>query len=378
MDSMRVGIITTYPEKGSRNIGDHLITVSTEAAVRTVVGECQFSRVFRADDWNTVQGQLQQVDHIVIACLAVRENGMFTRVYPYAEKLLDLGVPYTILSAGTELPLVHRTSYQWAGTAQDLKILQRFLRGAAGASSRGILTQRFLAHMGVDSPYLGDIAFFDPRYCDRRYAAKKSIRRIAISDPHYWMHYYHPLVGLRNGLQSMFPEAQIEVLLHGKSGLRKQLDREGISYQPIYENPKSGLDCYDEFDLHVGFRVHGHVSALKRCRPSYLLEQDGRGADYGASFNVNCTVPCYQVGGPLQKRVSKFIEYCRLPHSKKSEGSLPGSLFRILAMIDQHRQSGFQNFVGLDSQIQNLNQSNLEFLGRSMNQYPVWRRSQAA
>lgn len=375
---MKIGIITTYPEKGSKNIGDYLITNSTELAIQALVGCCQFERFFRADTWDRVDQGLSAVDHIVIACMAIREQGMFTRIYPYAEQLIGLSIPYSVLSAGTELAQVGRDCYAWRGSIQERRLLEKFLEGASGVSSRGLLTHRFLALLGIDSPFLGDIAFYDPRYLERKFTAVRSIRKIAISDPHYWLRYYRPMMGLMAGLQTMFPEAKIEFLLHGKSGIRRQLDRTGIAYRPIYEQPSDGLDVYDEFDLHVGFRVHGHVSALKRCKPSYLLEQDGRGADYGSSIPVNCSVPFFQSAAPWRQRMIKTVEYLRLQRSLSHNASLPGSIFRVLAMIDEHRKDGFQNFLGLERKIQEMNRSNLEFLQLCLGDLKSGREKRAA
>jgi polysaccharide pyruvyl transferase WcaK-like protein len=37
------------------------------------------------------------------------------------------------------------------------------------------------------------------------------------------------------------------------------------------------LELYGQVDLHVGYRVHAHLCALSRRRPSLLIAEDGRG-----------------------------------------------------------------------------------------------------
>jgi polysaccharide pyruvyl transferase WcaK-like protein len=37
------------------------------------------------------------------------------------------------------------------------------------------------------------------------------------------------------------------------------------------------LKLYGQVDLHVGYRVHAHLCALSRRRPSLLIAEDGRG-----------------------------------------------------------------------------------------------------
>ena len=45
------------------------------------------------------------------------------------------------------------------------------------------------------------------------------------------------------------------------------------------------LSVYDDCDLHVGYRVHGHLYFLSRRKPSLLLEEDGRGYSLSRSLN---------------------------------------------------------------------------------------------
>ena len=42
-----------------------------------------------------------------------------------------------------------------------------------------------------------------------------------------------------------------------------------------YEMKK--ISFYKEFDLHIGYRVHGHLDFLSRRKPSLLINEDGRG-----------------------------------------------------------------------------------------------------
>ena len=37
---------------------------------------------------------------------------------------------------------------------------------------------------------------------------------------------------------------------------------------------------YDESDIHIGYRVHGHLRFLAARKPSVLLEEDGRGGGF--------------------------------------------------------------------------------------------------
>ena len=51
----KIGIISTFPAAGSRNIGDYLISKSTENAIHQVLPDCQITSFFRADPWAEIK-----------------------------------------------------------------------------------------------------------------------------------------------------------------------------------------------------------------------------------------------------------------------------------------------------------------------------------
>jgi hypothetical protein len=367
-EQMKIGVISTFPEHGSRNIGDLLISKATEAALSATVPGCSLQRFYRGDPWERIAEAVSALDHIVFACLAVRERAMFDRLYPYAQQIQATGLPYTILSAGTELAVEQAALPSWAGSDTDRTQLLALLQGARGVATRGVLTQAFLRNLGANCAFLGDIAFFGPEHDGIPFQPGRPIRRILISDPHYWPDFYGALIALHHGLKHRFPEAVIQVVLHGKSGLQKQLASTGIDTIPLFQADVEALDVYGSADLHVGFRVHGHVSALKRRVYSYLLEQDGRGADYGAALQAGISVPCFLAGHGRRAKLRRLANRLRLRVGMDghADSRMPSPVFRILAMIDADLASGFQRFAGLDRQIDGFNRQNLAFLSRCL------------
>ena len=129
---------------------------------------------------------------------------------------------------------------------------------------------------------------------------------------------------------------------------------EGIESVKIYESPDDGLDIYNDADLHVGFRVHAHVSALSRRIYSYLLEQDGRGCDYGLTINKKVSIPNYPtlvrslaVKSFIKKLVrGEFIYNGYVPISPAEQ---------LIALIRADREFSFRKFIGLEKQIELFN-----------------------
>jgi hypothetical protein len=371
---MKYVLVSTYPKEGSRNIGDKLIEQSTASAIRCFDPEAEITTVWRAATWESVRDVISSADHVVFACLAIRKNMQI--IYPYLSDILDLRIPISVIAAGTSLQVASQDMFNQGFTENDLELLQRVSNVARIFTTRGALTQAFCNyHKLSKATFSGDVAFLDPRYESRQFKKLERVERIVISDPHHGEVYVPVFRALVARLQNLFPTAQIECVLHGVNPSIETVCLEmGLAVHPIHLNPENGLDIYENYDLHVGFRVHGHVSALKRRLPSYLLEQDGRGTDYGLSFSRKMTVPCYRVARPAAKRVvSPTPEQQSLVESSSTTPStnpiaekkatrfvaLPAAAELLGALIGQDIADGFVRFQGFDKEIVEFNNRTL-------------------
>jgi hypothetical protein len=357
-------IISTFPENGTQNIGDQLITSSTMEAIRAVKGgEVNFNIVWREAEWDKVKDSILDSDAVIFACLALRED-MANKEYPYLQNLLESGIPLGVIAAGTSLNVATSSDNLYNGfTESAVESLHDLNKKAIFFTTRGYISQAFCVENKLDKvTHSGDIAFFDPRFFDRKFQLKENIKSIAISDPHYGGVFLNSLKTLLLGLKKVFPSAELVVLRHGINQAVENFCKEnGFAFRDIYLDKNLGLDIYDQFDLHVGYRVHAHVSALKRRKPSYLLEQDGRGCDYGLTLNRRTTVSSFIT----QKSEVKTYKRYRLISTQKVNKVNLVSLFpvyQILAMVEQDAQTGFQKFLGLEDQIKLFNNLCLDAL----------------
>jgi hypothetical protein len=366
---MKYVLVSTYPKEGTQNIGDKLIEMSTADAIRSFDPTAEISTVWRAEDWATVKDTIADADHLIFACLAIRRN-MHT-IYPYLHHILGSGVPVSVIAAGTNLQIASPDMFKRGFTAADLDLLKRLSEAAEVFTTRGVLSQAFCDEQGyAGARFSGDVAFLDSRYDGWTFSRTERIERIAISDPHHGEVYVPVFRTLVTVLRKLFPQARIDCALHGVNpAIEAICSGIGVAVHPIYLEPETGLDIYEKYDLHAGFRVHGHVSALKRRIPSYLLEQDGRGADYGATLSRKITVPCYRAAQPAAEPRTIAVQVyqaliARLvrptPRSvgpaKAKRFSAPSAAATFLgALIAQDAREGFSRFDGLEADIMSFN-----------------------
>lgn len=289
----RIAIVSTYRNRGTRNIGDRLIAHSLRKILDDNYGkELSVSTVFRAAEWDEVEPELSKADHIIFACVPIRSK-FEERIIPYARRIINGSTPYSVLAAGTDMPVKDDGNFLTSIDEESITIVRELGRGAKKFTTRGILSQAFCHGIGIEnSVYEGDVAFYYPETYGLDFTAPSKISRIVISDPHRTPSYLESLKCLIDGAAELLPKAKVTVALHGQNDETEKFCREnGIDVESIYKEPDNGLSIYDRCDLHVGYRVHAHVSALSRRVPSYLLEQDGRGADYGLSLSRKVSVP---------------------------------------------------------------------------------------
>lgn len=337
-----VVLVSTFPKEGSRNVGDKLIENATRAILQSESPQLRITTISGKSSWEQIQQFIETSDCVLFACLAIRKN--LLNVYPFLDQLLQTATPVAAISTGTSLNVGGPRMFQDAITIVDHDLLKRFNERALMFTTRGALSQSFCQALGLNkATFSGDIAFFDQRFENRQFPTHPDIRRILISDPHYATRYVETLKGLVASVSTQFPNASVALAMHGVNEpvaeIAKELD---LSIVNLFERPDEGLEIYDECDLHVGFRVHAHVSALNRRKPSYLLEQDGRGTDYGLTLTRRMGVPCYAWSYPIKKGERKWLEPL-------------GSIDLISSMIETDRLDGFARFIGLEQEILQYN-----------------------
>ena len=337
---MKACVVTTT-RKADTNIGDKLIADRCAAMISDVAEDVTVTNLFHRWEWPRVEEHVAAADVVLIACLAIRRR-IFSKTYRFIGELMASNTPICVVSAGISLGAFSTTGKPLSSllTEEEADMLRALSRRSAFFSSRGYLTQAFLKEIGVTSTFAGDVAFYEPRFSSRTFRPLPRVTRIAVSDPHYAEEYRDSFMHLIAKLRSIFPAAQIDLLVHGHNdGIAAIAQRAGVPVIELYK--EHGLDHYDTYDLHVGYRVHGHVSALARRKPSYLIEQDDRGTDYGATFT---------------RRVS-FAS-----HRNVARGSqvLTSPIETLAAVLSQDAAQQFSRFLGFESEVEACGARNYE------------------
>lgn len=349
MAGLRVLLVSTWPEFGSRNVGDWLITESTRQAILREAPDSLVRSIWREAPRAELGRQLGDCDVVFFSYLAIRRN--LEKVYPNIDLILASGLPIVAVGAGASVHTLARGHLRSLLTNRTIDLLFELSQRAVVFTTRGHLTQLLVDDVGLEGvAYTGDIAFNQP-LVRREFTAPKDILTIGISSPHRFLEYEASVFALQFGLKQIFPAAKIHFLVHGKdSALRFKKFLPDTAVFDLTESKGEPFSAYERLDLHVGFRVHGHVSALVRGTPSLLLEQDGRGADYGSSFSLAMSRPAYLVSPPPREALGTKIGNLFRTEKKKIDFPVDG-VSQVLSLVRMYAEKDFEPFGSLATEI---------------------------
>ena len=89
------------------------------------------------------------------------------------------------------------------------------------------------------------------------------------------------------------------------------------------------FEKYEDYDLHVGHRLHGHIGFLRRRIPSVLIMEDARSRGFGSSIPVGC-FPGFRPASSVDEVEAD-----------------PNTVARVAEFLRQETRDGFMRYVGV-------------------------------
>lgn len=292
-----------------KNVGDYLIRnraknllfhytdVEEEDLLELEMVRKNISR----EDFSRVRG----TDATIIAGGPAYGSGDFASIYPSLPDLLDADVPVFPLGPG------------WKGTSEDdfrftdksLDLIERIHERIEFSGVRDLPTKRVLQEHGISNVELvGCPAWYDIETLGKSFEKPSTVESIAISTVVPQSRYYRKQFRyLLQRVSDEFPNTNLSCWFHrGLSHddhtpfirslhlkrFKRVANKNGYTIlNPAYEPEK--LEQYRDIDLHIGYRVHGHIYFLAMRHPSYLFQVDGRGTGVSESLSAPSDVVAF-------------------------------------------------------------------------------------
>jgi len=275
-----------------KNIGDFLITDRVRALLSHVLGD----EILWLPNWQPLDGHEEEIAAaraVVVAGGPGYRPGMYGSVYPLFSDpgtLPRLGVPVRFLGLGWKGDPGDDFNLERYRFTERTLALVRALGDRGRYSARDHLSLEVLRRNGIDGVMTGCPVWYHLDSLGTPLRIPSEVRRVVFTPPEQEV-FHQQSREILYGLRAMLPAAEIVVAFHRGIAADAQTPPAAAALLARYAAFARDLGCrvedvsydleriafYNDCDLHVGYRLHGHLYFLSRRLPSILLEEDGRG-----------------------------------------------------------------------------------------------------
>jgi len=362
-------ILSTFPPHKSGNVGDKLLEEQTQRLIKTETGVSEFNVVFRGQDLTSQIEDINQSDAIILPAFAIREP-IHPDTYALTEELDSIEIPVIPLASNWSHYPGDSIDNESLGYRSDtVSFINRLVDQPAldRLTTRDIYTKRILERHGFDDVILvGDLAWYHEDYMGEPMRVSDSIDHIVMTTPHN-AHYVDQAKALMDMLVSEFPDATLTCSFHSSLStsdkqLRAAAKKRGFNIV-LASHDTTNISFYDDCDLHVGYRLHGHISFLRRRLPSVLIGEDGRGNGFNATLGIGGFQAARRRMGYQSERMVQSVgntlpgkgiqkvaqDYLSKPNLVRqlvapADMTVPTQIQRFL---QQERESGFSSYTAV-------------------------------
>lgn len=285
-------LLTTYPGHKSMNVGDNLIS---HLAIELITSRNpDFKPVITFREQNLDHYSDGSVRNIIAPGFSI-SDGVYPKLFSLYSDLDRLPNFYPI-GCSFQHTIPSRSSFESYIYSKKTLSFLHFIASRYGAlPCRDQLIVELLQRYDTRSVYSGDLALYDDDKVNTVFYPPKEINAVVFTIQHN-NRYEQQSFQLLNMIKNEFPKARCYVAFHSIAGPNPKKIAEfavelGFSELHLYGDVRN-LTIYDNIDLHIGYRLHGHIAFLRRRKPSILMVEDAR--SYGLAHTQGTDVGCFE------------------------------------------------------------------------------------
>lgn len=339
------------------NVGDFLITERARFLLQTVFDD----EIIQFPNWEPLDAHAEQ---LAKARLLVVAGGPGLRPQLYGGIYPLFRDPAPLIESDAKLVFLGGGAKMLLGDAFDLRRAQfqkptRDLFSALGArvvfSTRDEISSIALRRNGYDAVMTGCPAWYRADRQGHELTAPKSIQSIVFSeaqDPAIVPQGLEVLAALRKE----YPDAHIVASFHhGFAGRESQVEeakRLGVEVRDI-SGDTAKMSFYDEFDVHVGYRVHAGIHFLSQRKPSVIISEDTRGRGSAEALGVPWVAAWrYANRGRFFRQVLPYDRAAMMLHARQPF-VVPRTdvAEEVLSLLRRETGNGWSGYRGLSQRI---------------------------
>lgn len=272
-----------------RNAGDYLIFERAKALLRNFKPASEFIEYPRWQILDPILDTVNRAKGVILCGGPGYRADFYPGIFPLASDLSAIDSPIIPFSLGASEPVTTDELVDF--TSESQTAIQRIHERIAYSSVRDVITERIVQNTGVKNVLMtGDPAWYYLPKVMEDFTPPKDIKRIVISNPAR-SSLFPQAVQLLRFIKQRFPKAERYLVFHrgllpGKHAPLRSVPFDLSLAAMGYVNGYKVVDAsystdniafYQDCDLHIGYRVHGHLYFLSHRKPSILLQEDIRG-----------------------------------------------------------------------------------------------------
>lgn len=358
-------LLSTFDPKGSKNLGDHLLTASVEKLIKKLKPKSTITTYFREDNLTDKLDALNKADAVILPGFAVRKNS-YPDTYRLVDDLSKLKTPIIPIGCGTKFTLPDSNKKI---DAQSLEFL-RFLSKDRPIPCRELITWQVLKNYNIPVAISGDLGMFDADLIGKDMNIPKNVKQLIFTTPHnpYYLNQCKSVMAM---VGKLFPKTEKILsfqseLGHGNHPHEYELERYAKEigfnvWQPDFnEGDVDPLKVYKGSDFHIGYRCHGHLYFLRTRKPSILISEDSR----GVGFSEILGTPVFPAYNPCSMLDNRYIRRALHILNKKGMAETVNVNSKLADDIQQflteELASGFLRLQGIAQRIDHLYETGMK------------------
>lgn len=257
--------------RSKKNAGDFLIHKRSRELIMREKG-VPASALTTMRGWRLLNAdKVNQHKALIICGGPALDRNFYPTIYPLVRNIRSIKVPIFLLGVGA--PALKTDPRQLSLSKQSLTVLKYAVDTGGGISVRDPVTSDLLAKYKIPHSITGCPVYFHP-HSGPFYKAATTSPRVVFTpgflhiDPALTQYHRKLLAALRREF------TDLTVSFHRGKG--PELNTEHVSVMDVTGSADK-MEAYQNYDLHVGFRVHAHIWFMSTGRPSVLIPSDVRG-----------------------------------------------------------------------------------------------------
>jgi flavodoxin len=304
-----------------KNIGDYLIGFRAKELLYRYVDK-EIIEISRFQKLDSYVDQINSSRAVLLCGGPAYYDNIYPGIYPLVDNLDDIRVPIIPFGLGWSGNPSHAPE-SFKFNSKSNEFLRRIHEKIAFSSCRDNITEEILRKEGFGNVLMtGCPVWYDLDSIGTDFYRPQNIRRIVFTPPAR-PRLARQATHILKILRKRHPKAEIVCSFHrgiwpdkfttykASAGYLLMASYAKFIGAKVVDvsNDLSKIKFYEEFDLHVGYRVHAHLHFLSKRIPSLLISEDGRGLGQSKTFQMPMlAIDDLDLEGKVENTLERFSQ----------------------------------------------------------------------